>query len=146
MFHCRPQKLILADIEGEEVYKGYWFWLTNNLSTIKRRTSQSAPYNEVIQVTSTFCEVSLQNHEIEPEYYQVSRSNWRRKWQPTPVFLPGESQGQRSLVGCCLWGSHRVGHDWSHLAAAAGPTTSLKETLELEELAKQYHKGKISWI
>ena len=29
---------------------------------------------------------------------------WRRKWQPTPVFLPGESQGQRSLVGCCLWG------------------------------------------
>ena len=30
--------------------------------------------------------------------------NWRRKWQPTPVFLPGESQGRRSLVGCCLWG------------------------------------------
>ena len=29
---------------------------------------------------------------------------WRRNWQPTPVFLPGESQGQRSLVGCCLWG------------------------------------------
>ena len=26
--------------------------------------------------------------------------HWRRKWQPTPVFLPGESQGQRSLVGC----------------------------------------------
>ena len=29
---------------------------------------------------------------------------WRRKWQPTPVFLPGESHGQGSLVGCCLWG------------------------------------------
>ena len=29
---------------------------------------------------------------------------WRRKWQPTPVFLPGESQGQRSLMGCRLWG------------------------------------------
>ena len=29
---------------------------------------------------------------------------WRRKWQPIPVFLPGESQGQGSLVGCCLWG------------------------------------------
>ena len=29
--------------------------------------------------------------------------HWRRKWQPTPVFLPGESQGQRSLVGCHLW-------------------------------------------
>ena len=30
--------------------------------------------------------------------------HWRRKWQPTPVFLPGESQGQVSLVGCHLWG------------------------------------------
>ena len=29
--------------------------------------------------------------------------HWSRKWQPTPVFLPGESQGWRSLVGCHLW-------------------------------------------
>ena len=43
--------------------------------------------------------------------------HWRRKWQPTPVFLPGESQGCGSLVGSM--GSHRVGHDWSDLAAAA---------------------------
>ena len=28
---------------------------------------------------------------------------WRRKWQPTPVLLPGESQGQGSLMGYCLW-------------------------------------------
>ena len=38
--------------------------------------------------------------------------------EPTPVLLPGESQGWGSLVGCRLWG-HRVGHDWSDLAAAA---------------------------
>ena len=30
--------------------------------------------------------------------------HWRRKWQATPVFLPGESRGQGSLVGCRLWG------------------------------------------
>ena len=30
--------------------------------------------------------------------------HWRRPWQPTPVFLPGESQGWGSLVGCRLWG------------------------------------------
>ena len=30
--------------------------------------------------------------------------HWRRKWQPIPVFLPGESQGRGSLVGCRLWG------------------------------------------
>ena len=30
--------------------------------------------------------------------------HWRRKWQPTPVFLPGESQERGSLEGCRLWG------------------------------------------
>ena len=45
--------------------------------------------------------------------------HWRRKWQPVPVFLPRESQGCGSLVGCHLWGSHRVGYDWRDLAAAA---------------------------
>ena len=45
--------------------------------------------------------------------------HWRRKWQPTPAFLPGESQGQGSLVGCRLMGSYRVRHNSSNLAAAA---------------------------
>ena len=44
--------------------------------------------------------------------------HWWRKWQPTPVFLPGESQGQEP-DGLPSMGSHRVGHDWSDLAAAA---------------------------
>ena len=34
----------------------------------------------------------------------VRKSPWRRAWQPTLVFLPGESHGQRSLVGCHPWG------------------------------------------
>ena len=34
----------------------------------------------------------------------LNKPKWRRKWQPTPVFLPGESQGRGSLVGCHLWG------------------------------------------
>ena len=38
--------------------------------------------------------------------------HWRRKWQPTPVFLPGESHGQRSLVGYSPWGCKRVRLDW----------------------------------
>ena len=38
----------------------------------------------------------------------LGRSPWRRAWQPTPVFLPGESHGQRSLVGSK--GPLRVGH------------------------------------
>ena len=34
----------------------------------------------------------------------VGRIPWRRTWQPTPVFLPGESHGQRSLTGYSPWG------------------------------------------
>ena len=41
---------------------------------------------------------------------------WRRKWQHTPVFLPGESQGQRSLLGCRLWG--RTESDMTDAAAS----------------------------
>ena len=48
--------------------------------------------------------------------------HWTRKWQPTPVFLPGESQGEPG--GLPSMGSHQVGHDWSNLAAAAEHTIS----------------------
>ncbi|CAI9169407.1 unnamed protein product [Rangifer tarandus platyrhynchus] len=34
----------------------------------------------------------------------VGKFPWRRKWQPAPVFLPGKSHGQRSLVGYSPWG------------------------------------------
>ena len=65
----------------------------------------------------------LENSMEEPGVHGVSKSRtrpsnfpftfhfmrWRRKWQPTPVFLPGESQGRGSLVGCCLWGRTESG-------------------------------------
>ena len=54
--------------------------------------------------------------------------HWRRKWQPTPAFLPGESQGRRSLVGCHLWGHTESDHDWSDLAAAAAVSMCRKLT------------------
>ena len=38
---------------------------------------------------------------------------WRRKWQPTPVFLPGKSHGQRSLADYSPWGHKRVRHHWA---------------------------------
>ena len=45
-------------------------------------------------------------------------THWRRQWQPTPVFLPGESQGWEP-GGLPSMGSHRVGRAWSDLAATA---------------------------
>ena len=41
----------------------------------------------------------------------LGRSPWRSKWQPIPVFLPGESHGQRSLVGYSPWRAMRIGHN-----------------------------------
>ena len=43
-------------------------------------------------------------HDRETSLSLFTFMHWRRKWQPTPVFSPGESQGQGSLVGCRLWG------------------------------------------
>ena len=54
-------------------------------------------------------------------------THWRRKWQPTPVFLPGESQGRWSLVGLPSMGSYRVGHNWRDLAAAAAVVVVIME-------------------
>ena len=49
----------------------------------------------------------------------ITFMHWRRKWQPTPVFLSGGSQRWGEPGGLPSLGSHRVGHDWSDLAAAA---------------------------
>ena len=43
-------------------------------------------------------------HDLETSLSLFTFMHWRRKWKPTPVFLPGESQGRGSLVGCRLWG------------------------------------------
>ena len=51
--------------------------------------------------------------------------HWRRKWQPTPVFLPGESQGRQSLVGCRLWGRTE-----SDMTEATQPQQQHQRTLQ----------------
>ena len=69
--------------------------------------------------------------------------HWRRKWQPTPVFLPGESQGRGSLVGCSLWG--RTESDTtSNLAAAA--ETWVKDLLFYIKVIKKKKKKKTQKI
>ena len=42
----------------------------------------------------------------------IRKIPWRRKWQPTPVFLPGKSHGQRSLAGWSPWGHKKIRHNW----------------------------------
>ena len=56
--------------------------------------------------------------------------HWRRKWQPTPVFLPGESQGQRSLVVCRLWHQSQT-----QLKRLSSSSIVLPQSLELKQWA-----------
>ena len=57
-------------------------------------------------------------HDLAPSLSLFIFMHWRRKWQPTPVFLPGESQGRGSLVGC-----HPVLHVMLPKAPAASADT-----------------------
>ena len=68
--------------------------------------------------------------------------HWRRKWQPTPVFLPGESQGQGILVGCCLCGCAELDMT-SDLAAAdhQGLQSRSDMTLTLSHLKANVFQG-----
>ena len=47
----------------------------------------------------------------EPQETWVGKVSWRRAWQPTPVFLPGESRGQRNLVGYSPWAHTTVDYN-----------------------------------
>ena len=71
---------------------------------LQRKTS----YEEGIELISSFCasagKESICNAEWPRFDPSVGKIPWRREWQPTPVFLAGESHGQRSLVGYSSWG------------------------------------------
>ena len=56
---------------------------------------------------------------------------WRRAWQPTPVFLPGESRGQRGLVGYSLWGCREsdTTEQLTHTHTARGRSSSQRRCI-----------------
>ena len=81
--------------------------------------------------------------------------HWRRKWQPTPVFLPGESQGRASLVGCLLgviksWtrlkrlssSSSKTHQSWSMKSSPVSATSLVVQWLRLPFPKKKKKKKK----
>ena len=75
-------------------------WKSALRKDMVKRSSQTSLVAQMVK--------SLPTMQFDP---WVGKIPWKRKWQPTPVFLPGESQGQRSLAGYSPWG-HRVWCDW----------------------------------
>ena len=66
----------------------------------------------------------------------VGKNPWRRKWQPTAVFLPGEFYGQRSLAGYSPWGHKELDTtEWQTHTTGHMPTTSLGQGGKLERQA-----------
>ena len=88
-------------------------------------------------------------HRSDPPVWKIS---WRRAWQPTPVFLPGESHGQRSLVGCIPRGqkeldmteatehAHTCLFPWQYLIML-----SLKNYLSTEMINFIFEKYELYW-
>ena len=54
---------------------------------------------------------------------------WKRKWEPTPIFLPGKSHRQRSLEGYSPWGSQRVGHNLANLVTKQQQNTGAEGSM-----------------
>ena len=79
------------------------------------------------------------------------RPPWRRKWQPTPVFLSGKSHRQRSLVGYSPWGWKRVRYNLptkpQHRQKLEGSTSSEQSTLKMSKVWEVRKRGElgISW-
>ena len=68
--------------------------------------------------------------------------HWRRKWQPSPVFLPGESQGWGSLVGCRLWGRTQSQTRLKWLSSSSSIVWILGELEAFPFLMTNVQKGK----
>ena len=66
----------------------------------------------------------------------IGKILWRRKWQPTPVFLPGKSHRQRSLVDNSPWGHKRVRHNLVTKQQQKGKNETATKQMHAERCAK----------
>ena len=95
-------------------FLGYLFsYPLNNLSVFFQLDFDGCTLCGTSQVALVFKEPACQymrhnRRRLDP---WVGKMLWRRAWPPTPVFLLGESHGQKSLVGYGLWGYRRVRHN-----------------------------------
>ena len=143
--------IYILKIKGQQLCKqekGRWYYLTNTSCLLLARhcsmlsEKAMAPHSSTLAWTIPRMEepCRLQSmgslrvgHDRATSLSLFTFVHWRRKWQPTPVFLPGESQGQGSLVGCHVWGH------------TESDTTEAKQqqlyALQIYQLKKKKHYG-----
>ena len=116
MKRLKPAPRLLQQTPLRLLFRGTWLWILltspawlhlfhfpNDLQTCKFSSSKEAmmfPRWNSGKASACQCR-RHKRRELDP---WVGKIPWRRKWQSTPVFLPGEYHGQRSLVGYSPWG------------------------------------------
>ena len=120
MYECESWTMMKAEHWRIDAFE-LWFWRIllrvpwtariSNQSILKESNSECFPGGASGKEPACQC----RRHKRCGFDPWVGKIPWRRECQPTSVFLSGESQGQRSLVGYSPW-SLRIGHDWSDLA------------------------------
>ena len=95
MLSYQGKWLSVENTKGSDTEKNAELLLKGHIALLEGREKRKRVWGEVRRVS---------------EFRIPSPLYWRRQWQPTPVFLPGEPQGRQSLVGCRLQGC-TVGHD-----------------------------------
>ena len=112
-----------------------WRWNGDSHALIPRTPVKYHRNNEISKTSANQCNLYFitvaswllgAGHDWATSLSLFTFMHWRRKWQPTPVFLPGESQGQGSLVGCRLWG--RTESDTTEATSSSSMTDSVLAT------------------
>ena len=115
LFLCCPFLLLPSVFPSNRVFPMSQFFTSGGQSVGASASASILPMNIqgwfplvlsglILAVQGTLKSL-LQHHNLKASVLPCSvLFSWRRKWQPTPVFLPGKSHGQRSLVGYISWG------------------------------------------
>ena len=96
---ARTWKKLRCPSADEWIRKLWYIYTMEYYSAIKKNTFESVIVRWMNLEPIIQTEVSQKIETI--NYCILTHIYWRRKWQPTPVFLPRKSRGQRSLMGCC---------------------------------------------
>ena len=109
-----PVSWVNDEVDGDFILCWVWIYVASVCTTIGRHLEQSLwPIILEQALNNSYLKRKVNQHPLVPEFpnskisyiFTGSRNApWRRQWQPTPVFLPGESHGRRSLVSCSPWG------------------------------------------
>ena len=104
--------------KSEGIYVYLWLILEKVMATHSSTLAWKIPWTEEPGRLQSMGSLRVRHDNWATSLSLFIYMHWRRKQQPTPVFLPGESQGWGSLVGCHLWGCTESDSD-SDVAAAA---------------------------